>query len=104
MKLNCAVFAFRCCSFEELVNRRRKKILPGFESVMLRIELVAGYKFNQRLMKKIVFVSRMQFAFCVVGGLMSATCFVGIFYNTFYILLFAMAIILTIACYKERNW
>ena len=55
-------------------------------------------------MKKIAFTSRMQLAFCVVGGLMSATCFVGIFYNPFYMLLFAMAIIFTVACYKERNW
>lgn len=55
-------------------------------------------------MKKIAFTSRMQFAFCVVGSLMSVASSIAAFYNPYHILLCTMWIIFTIGCYKERNW
>lgn len=55
-------------------------------------------------MKKIVFVSRVQLAFCIVFALMSTTCFIGMFFNPFHGMLFVMSVILTIASYNERKW
>lgn len=35
---------------------------------------------------------------------MSATCFVGMFFNPFHVLTFVMSVILMIAIYKEKSW
>lgn len=94
---------FRCCSFEELVNRHHKKDIARFRKRDVADRI--GYRARIILtLMKLHFISRMQFAFCLVGSLMSITSFVGIFFNPFYVLFCIMSIVLTIGCYRERIW
>lgn len=55
-------------------------------------------------MKKIVFVSRMQFAFCIVLALMSVACFIGMLFNPFHIFTFVMSVVLAVVIYLEKSW
>lgn len=55
-------------------------------------------------MKEVIFYSRTQLFFFICAVLMSATCFVGMFFNPFHVLTFVMSVILSIAIYKERRW
>ncbi|RGM96136.1 hypothetical protein DXB85_14260 [Parabacteroides merdae] len=69
---------------------------------MLPIESVAGYNLILTLMKRVIFYSRVQLILFICAVLMSATCFVGMFFNPFHVLTFVMSVILTIAIYKEK--
>nr|DAU21257.1 MAG TPA: hypothetical protein [Caudoviricetes sp.] len=71
---------------------------------MLPIESVAGYNLILTLMKRVIFYSRVQLILFICAVLMSATCFVGMFFNPFHVLTFVMSVILTIAIYKEKSW
>ena len=53
-------------------------------------------------MKRVIFYSRVQLILFICAVLMSATCFVGMFFNPFHVLTFVMSVILTIAIYKEK--
>lgn len=98
----CGV-SFRYCSFEELVNRHHKKDIAWFRKRDVADRI--GYRARIILtLMKLHFISRMQFAFCLVGILMSITSFVGIFFNPLYVLFCIMSIVLTIGCYRERIW
>ena len=53
-------------------------------------------------MKRVIFYSRVQLILFICAVLMSATCFVGMFFNPFHVLTFVMSVILMIAIYKEK--
>lgn len=53
---------------------------------------------------KIIFYSRVHLALFISSVIMSAISFVGIFFNPYYTLYFAMSVILAIAFYKEKRW
>ena len=53
-------------------------------------------------MKRVIFYSRVQLILFICAVLMSATCFVGMFFNPFHVLTFVMSVILMIAIYKPK--
>ncbi len=55
-------------------------------------------------MKRVIFYSRVQLILFICAVLMSATCFVGMFFNPYHALLGVMLVILAIAIYKEKSW
>lgn len=55
-------------------------------------------------MKKIEFSGRTQFFLSVAGILLAGLSFIGMFFNPFHMVTFAMSVALSIAIYKEKDW
>lgn len=94
---------FRCCSFEELVNRHHKKDIARFRKRDVADRI--GYRTRIILtLMKLHFISRMQLAFCILFTLMAIICFIGAFYKAFHVLTCCMNIVMLVVCYNEKSW